>query len=57
MRSRRSTRRPYRFRAWRDRPVWASGWTLDVDLVDLMLDLDPGMLDHNWLEDPPGSVQ
>ncbi len=52
MRSRQHPRRPYRLRAWRDRPALAPDWKLDIDLVDLMRDLDPGMLDHSWLEDP-----
>jgi hypothetical protein len=53
MRTKHRPRRSYRVRAWRQRPAGLSDWSLDVDLVDLMLDLDPGMLDHRWLEDPP----
>ncbi len=28
--------------------------TFEVDLIELMLDLDPGMLDRAWLEELPG---
>ena len=52
MRTRHRPRRPF-FQVRGDKPDWLSGWKLDLDLVDLMLDLDPGMLDHSWLDTPP----
>lgn len=48
MRFRNRRRRPRR--RWLERPLLP---TFDLDLEDVMLDLDPGMLDTGWVDALP----